>query len=496
MTPPPGKPADAPPSQELLRAQEALRAGRYGVAADLASQARRKNPSDPRVLATLGQALARSGNPKTALQPLARAVKADPGNLGYRYDLAFAYDETARSDEALREIDRMLEEHPGFDRAIQLRCSILRRLGRTREAWEWLAPRLDELARTPAVALAGASVLPREADPAPVLERVREAVAAPETPAGTRRSLFYALAKLLDRAGACDEAFAAMQSANRLFPQTDLRQHHTLIERMTPEILASIEPADVDGSSAVLVCGMPRSGTTLTEQILSAHPRCATVGESPVLGRAVREAHTHAQEHGFVPRELSTKLARRYLRHLREDGRPDGRTATRVVDKMPQNIMYLGVVDRLLPGCRVIRCTRDPRDTALSCYMQDFHVAHPYRSTFESLADEMLLHEEVWRRWKAETGLALMESRLEDLTADPRAGARGLVEFAGLAWDEACLRFHETAGHVKTASVDQVRTGINTRGHGRWQRYEKYLRPLIERLAPLIEPWDARTPHA
>jgi len=476
---------------ELVRAQDALHAGRYGLAAELATKARRSSPGDPRVLATLGQALARAGKPKQAIQPLAKAVKADPDNLGYRYDLAFAHDETANSDEALRLIDDLLNEHPGFDRAVQLRCSILRRLGRAAEAWAWLEPQLQHLPSTPVIALTSASILPRGAEPAPVLDRIRGAIASPDTTPATRRSLFYALAKLLDRSGSCDEAFAAMQSANRLFPETDLRQHHTLMDRMTPEVLASIEPADVDGSLAILVCGMPRSGTTLTEQILSAHPKAATVGESPVLGRTVREAHTHAQEHGFVPRELSTKLARQYLKHLRDDGRPNGKKAERVIDKMPQNLMYLGVVEKLLPGARVIRCTRDPRDTALSCFMQDFHTAHPYRSTFESLADEMLLHEQVWARWKAESGLALLESRLEHLTAEPETRARQLVEFAGLEWDEACLRFHETAGHVKTASVDQVRSGINTKGHGRWKRYERHLAPLIERLAPLIESWES-----
>jgi len=473
-------------TEEFSQALGAMHAGRYRRAAELAQVARRKSPNDPRVLATLGQALARCGRGREALVPLRKAVALDKQNTTYRFELAYALDEASRPDEALVEIDAVLQVDPMHDRAIQVRCAIHRHTGRAAEGWAWLEPRLASLPHTPAIALAAAALLPAKHPPDAVLARVRDAITSTTTKTAERRSLFYALAKALDRAGQHDEAFAAAESANRLFPPSDLTQHEKLLARMTPEILATIEPATIDASLAVLVCGMPRSGTTLTEQILAAHPRAATVGESPTLGFLIRTALTHAEEHGFVPAELSTKLAKQYLKHLREDGLPDGRKADRVIDKMPQNLMYLGVVDKLLPGCRVVRCVRDPRDIALSCYMQDFNVAHPYRSTFESLADELLRHHAVAIRWKQETTLAIYESSLEALTADPGPGARAIVEAAGLEWDDACLRFHESAGHVRTASVDQVRSGINTKGHGRWRHYEKQFAPLFERLTPIL----------
>lgn len=476
----------APITQEFSQALGAMNAGRFRRAAELAQAARRKSPNDPRVLATLGQALSRCGRGREALIPLRKAVSLDKANTSYRFELAYALDEAARPDEALAEIDAVLKIDPAHDRAVRVRCSIFRRTGRAAEAWEWLTARLDRLPNTPTIALAAAANLPSKAEPDAVLDRVREAIAAPGTKPAERRSLFYALAKILDRIGRYDEAFAAAESANRLFPPSDLKQHEVLLARLTTELLSSIEPATIDASLAVLVCGMPRSGTTLTEQIVTAHPKAATVGESPTLGFIAREAIKHAETHGVVPTELSNKLAKRYLKHLREDGLPNGRKAERVVDKMPQNLMYLGVVDRLLPGCRVIRCVRDPRDIALSCYMQDFDTAHPYRSTFESLADEILRHDAVAARWEQETSLSLYESSLEKLTAAPDTGARALIDFVGLPWDDACLRFHESAGHVKTASLDQIRSGINTKGHGRWKPYEKQLAPLIERLGPIL----------
>jgi thioredoxin-like negative regulator of GroEL len=484
--PPHQPPHQSPITDEFSQVLGAMNAGRFRRAAELAQVARRKSPNDPRVLATLGQALARCGRAREALLPLRKAVSLDKASTTYRFELAYALDEAARPDEALAMIDELLELDPAHDRAVQVRCAIFRRTGRAAEGWAWLEPRLDGFPQTSAIALAAASMLPSEHPPEPVLARLRGAIAAQGTKPAERRSLFYALAKALDRLGQYDEAFAAAASANRLFPPLDLNQHAKLLDRMTPQILASIEPATLDASLVVLVCGMPRSGTTLTEQILAAHPNAATVGESPTLGSLVREALTHAETQGLVPAELSTKLAKGYLKHLRADGLPNGQSAQRVIDKMPQNLMYLGVVERLLPGCHVIRCTRDPRDIALSCYMQDFNIAHPYRSTFDSLADEILRHDAVAKRWSRETSLSIYESSLEKLTAAPEPGARAIVGSTGLEWDDACLRFHESAGHVKTASLDQIRSGINTKGHGRWKHYQRHLAPLIEQLKPIL----------
>ena len=147
----------------------------------------------------------------------------------------------------------------------------------------------------------------------------------------------------------------------------------------------------------------------------------------------------------------------------------------------------LGLAAKLLPGVRIIRSLRDPRDIAISCYMQDFGNAHPYRSTFESLADELIRHQQVFERWTAQTNLALHQTVLEELTADPEPRARALIEFLGLEWDDACLRFHESGSHVKTASVDQIRSGINTKGHGRWKNYQSQLEPMTTRLAELLD---------
>jgi len=459
----------------------AFNAERYKLAALHAEKARASMPRDARVLLLLGQALARSARPTQGISRLRQALKLEPDNPTVRVTLAATLDEAGRHDEALAETDAILEADPSFVRAVTLRVTLLRRLGRAREAWDWLAARLDTLPGSPLLALSAAGVLPADADPDPVLTLLRDAIASPATRPNERRSLFYALANQLDRAGDHDAAFAAASSAARLVPDRHTDQHARLLERMSPEALAAIEPADLDASHVVLVCGLPRSGTTLTEQILAAHPAVATLGECPLINTLSRELLAHVEEHSFAPAELTTKLARQYLKHAREHA--SGPKKPRVVlDKMPQNLMHLGVVEKLLPGVRVIRCRRDPRDNARSLYFMDFGALHTYRRSLETLADEILTFDRAAERWKAETGLPIHESRLEDLATDPEPNARALVEFAGLEWDDACLRFHETAGHVRTASDTQVRSGINTRGLGRWKPYEQHLAPLIERL--------------
>ncbi|MFG0306058.1 MAG: sulfotransferase [Phycisphaerales bacterium JB040] len=459
----------------------AFNAERYKLAALHAEKARAARPGDARVLLLLGQALARSARPAQGVDRLRQALRLDPENATIRVTLASTLDEAGRHDEALRETDAILEADPGFVRAVTLRATLLRRTGRAREAWDWLAGRLGSLPESPALALSLASVLPADADPGPVLERLRASIAAPATRPNERRSLFYALANMLDRAGEHDAAFSAAESGARLIPDRNTDQHARLLERLSPERLASIEPADSDASHVVLVCGLPRSGTTLHEQILAAHPRVATLGECPLINTLSRELVTHAEEHGLAPAELTTKLSRTYLKHAREHA-PGGRHAGVILDKMPQNLVHLGVVERLLPGARVIRCSRDPRDNARSLFFMDFGALHTYRRSLDTLADEILTFDRAAERWRSETRLPWHESRLEELTADPEHAARALVAFTGLEWDDACLRFHETAGHVRTASDTQIRSGINTRGVGRWRPYAAHLAPLTKRL--------------
>ena len=225
----------------------------------------------------------------------------------------------------------------------------------------------------------------------------------------------------------------------------------------------------------VFVVGMPRSGTTLTEQILAAHPSVCGVGElsswQDATGRLAASVRD-VEETGRVLRELADG----YLRLL--DGR--AASAARVVDKLPNNFLCLGLIHAALPNARIIHMRRHPADTCLSIFFQDFNHSLPYGCDLGDLARyhdsyrDLMAH---WRRVLPDG--SVLEVPYEGLTEDPETWSRRMVEFIGLPWDPACLEFHRRGRTILTFSQWQVRQRLHRASVERWRHYEAHIGPLL-----------------
>jgi tetratricopeptide (TPR) repeat protein len=289
-------------------------------------------------------------------------------------------------------------------------------------------------------------------------------------PAREEIHLRFAAGKYLDDIRAFDQAFVHFQRANELAKRFGAAYDSAAQERLTAELIAG----EGAGSGAVgraspsqkpvFIVGMPRSGTTLAEQILAAHPAGFGAGE--------RDFWESAQARGDRD---AYRLAGDYLALI--DGLAPH--AERVVDKMPQNFLHLGLIHAAFPQARIVHMRRNPLDTCLSIYFQHFKSAHAYSHDLADLVHYYRQYEQLMRHWRRvlPPGV-LLEIVYEDLVAEPEAEARRLVEFVGLPWNPACLDFHRAAHRVMTASKWQVRQKINTRSVARWRNYEKYLGPL------------------
>ena len=172
-------------------------------------------------------------------------------------------------------------------------------------------------------------------------------------------------------------------------------------------------------------------------------------------------------------------LAQGYLEHLASLS-PD---AERVTDKMPNNFLHLGLINLLFPEARVIHCVREPRDTCLSCYFQNFGPGLSFSHDLASLGAYYRQYQRLMRHWASVLDIAMMEVGYEELVADQEGVSREMIEFCGLDWDERCLRFHDAKRVVVTASYDQVRQPLYQQSVERWRNYERHLSPLIEALA-------------
>lgn len=443
--------------------------------------------------------------------PLGTAGLAARG-LGLRRNLVTLLITAGQVAEAEAEARAAAAAHPDSPMAHRMLGDVLMRAGRFAEARQalaaaWtLAPDDDAL---PAALVTTGRFAADASDTAAlgsaILERWRMARGQ-----GTETAdLAYAAGKVLDDRRAFDEAFAAYARANALkAAQTpfDLAGHEAAMAAIratfTPDLFARLAGTGHDSPVPVLVVGLPRSGTTLVEQIIASHPRAGGAGELPSLGRleqvlpwriadrtagrdrARRPAPWPDSLDGVTPADMAACLApfsNRYLATLRAYG---GAGAERVVDKMPANLARLGLFALAFPRGRVIVCRRSLMDTCLSLYFQNFQAGHAYRHDLETLGRVALGAERMVAHWRAVLPVPLLEVEYDALTADPEGESRRMLDFLGLPWDPAVLRFHDRAEQaVATASRWQVRQPVYRSSVARWRRYDPHLAPLRAVLA-------------
>jgi tetratricopeptide (TPR) repeat protein len=317
-----------------------------------------------------------------------------------------------------------------------------------------------------------------------------------QLPAGPRARLLFALAHVLDAHGDHARAADSLRQGNAVIlelargrrdyaPAEHERFVNGLLREFGPDLFGRLAGAGLDTCRPVFIVGLPRSGTTLVEQVLASHPRIHGAGELR-LARQTFEALPAALDRSETPSECVSHLAAAAVRrlagqHLDRLRALDGGRAERIVDKMPDNYLYLGLLALLFPRATFIHCRRDLRDVAVSCWMTDFrsirwandpgHIAHRFRE-YRRLMDH----------WRAVLPVPVHEVDYEETVTDLEGVARRLVAACGQEWDPACLEFHRTQRLVRTASVSQVRQPIYTRSVARWKHYEHDLADLFAAL--------------
>jgi tetratricopeptide (TPR) repeat protein len=300
-------------------------------------------------------------------------------------------------------------------------------------------------------------------------------------------ALHFALGKVWDGQGDFAQAFSHLEAGNRLKRSTinydEARQARFFTEfaqAFGAEFIAA-HALDTQDPRPVFIVGMPRSGTSLVEQILASHPHVHGAGEVHALRNCVREALAPDPGDYALPSGLAqlsrlafVPIAARYGAWL--DSLAPG--AQRITNKLPGNMVFVGLVALLYPQAKIIHCSRDPLDTCLSCYSKLFTTGHPFAYEQAELGRFYRMYDALMAHWRAALPGRMLELRYEELVADFEGQSRRLVAHLGLPWDDACLRFHESSRAVRTASLAQVRRPIYKDSVGRWKKYQKELAPL------------------
>jgi tetratricopeptide (TPR) repeat protein len=305
--------------------------------------------------------------------------------------------------------------------------------------------------------------------------------------------LRYAIGKYFDDVKNFEQAFIHFRRANELTKlrraKHDRRQLTQTVDRVTRSYdrnwLNQPRTGAIDSRRQVFVVGMLRSGTTLAEQILASHPAVFGAGELTFWNNAAAAANASSAANASPAAEgMLATLAGEYLRLLQTLS-PD---ALRVIDKMPTNFPFLGLIHAALPNARVIHMRRNPMDTCLSIYCQHFETTVSYANDLEDLAHYYTEYLRVMGHWRETLPEnVILDVPYEGLVADQETWSRKMLEFIGLPWDPHCLDFHAANRTVITASKWQVRQKMSASSIGRWRNYEKFLEPLL----PLLE-FDSR----
>jgi Flp pilus assembly protein TadD len=505
-------------------------AGRTQEGIDWLRRAARAAPADASCRNNLGNLLSEAGRSAEAAVAYREALRLAPDHASARYNLGKALQRESRADEAVACFEALTLSHPLDAQAWTALGAALLDAGRAEEARLAheralaLDPALAEahnnlglvysdlgdfdaavaafraaVARDPGLTIAYVNLTKsRRFDPeqdGDDVERMQALLREPGTTPQQRIDLHFALGKVHDDASRHDEAFEHYRRGNALKRETlafDREVRHAWTDRLAAAFSAAFfdrERAPGNASELpVLIVGMPRSGTTLVEQIVASHPDAAGAGELPDLDRAAVNLASQLPGESAYPecvRALDAPAAEGVASAYLDALRARGPRARRVTDKMPVNYQHLGLVARVLPGARVVHLRRSPVDVCLSIYFRHFTQGHAYANDLEDVAWEYREYRRLMAHWRSALPLEMLELEYEDLVADQEAQTRRLLEYLGLTFDERCLRFHETRRAVHTASNWQVRQPLYDRSRERWRRYERHLGPLLHALEDL-----------
>lgn len=431
-----------------------------------------------------------------AADAFTEVLKADPKNVDAMHFLGLAlWQTTHQPEEALKLVRKSIALAPGDWAKHHNIGAILGSLGQIDEAIGFYRKAI-ELNPQYAEAFFNLAGVYKFKDGDPAIAAMQTLYAANNLDDPDQEFLVYALAKAMNDTKNYYEAFHfALEGARLKKPdynvagiETGLAEMH---EALTEKALTPVEGRGHDSDAPVFIVGMPRSGTTLVETILSRHREVFAAGELPMMGSINTQMRHFAKTrlnfsgtaNGFLPlmpHDHFAAAAQTCLKMV--DDRANGQKFKRFTDKMPSNAFQIGLISMMFPKARVIHVMRHPLDTCISCFFQRFRVGHPYSYRLDWLGAYYRFYAQTMAHWRKVMPLPMLEVRYEDLVSNPEEYSRKLVDFVGVEWDEACLNPQDADRSVMTASRWQVRQPIYKSSLNRWKRYEPFIQPLVEGL--------------
>jgi tetratricopeptide (TPR) repeat protein len=438
----------------------------------------------------LGDLMRSLGIPAEAVKAYTFYLQHHPDDTEARIKLGFACIDSAMPENALEHFSLIISQAPDNADAIVGKSEALLHLRREKDAFQTIEPIFEKEKGRIGVAIAYARTGKGEDCILKSIERLEALSAIEGRIFYERATIFFELGRLYDLRENYDRAFECFRLANEAMEPHAKAEPieqitNDIIHHFCHDAMGQVNRSHNNSARPVFVIGMPRSGTTLVEQILAGHPEIASGGELYDIDHIVSKiGRRHGGNAGsvFNPLKIGVDVldaaASEYLSRIQSISSD----ALRVVDKMPENFLYLGAISLIFPKAHVIHCRRNPIDTCLSNYFQRFHYGHQYSYSLKSLADYYRQYQRLMRHWREVVKIEILDVEYESLVDDPEGVSRKMIEFVGLTWDEECLSFYQSRRAIATASYDQASQPIYDRSKERWRHYEQHIEPLRQLL--------------
>ena len=465
--------------------------GEFEIANVEYQQALDLNPDSVEILCGYANSLSLAGNHELAQTHALRAIDIDPDNVEARIFLGSLYVLLGKHEEALKYANETFAIAPENTKAIVLLASIAEKQGDPKKAYNYLKPILNKVGENVEIAIVfglSCKAIKCEDEAIEVMEEVLNQQN--NLQSITRKQIHFILGGIYDKKRNYNLAFKYYRTANDLKP-TDFNiekiriETNHLIRVYDNAFMKRIPRSSIRSQRPVFIVGMPRSGTSLVEQIISSHSKVFGAGELTDINSIVYSLCNYLGTTVQYPdhlvlltEEKLDAISKIYLERLTELS-PD---AERVTDKMPGNYKNLGLIELMFPDAYIIHCIRDPLDTCLSCYFQDFHGEHPYIYNLKHLGQVYNEYLRIMEHWKKVLSIPILDVKYEELVDNQEIISKKILKFCDLEWEDVCLNFYENERLTLTASYEQVRKPMYKKSVQRWKNYEPYIGKLIKEI--------------
>lgn len=466
----------------LMQAMQAIASGQSQQADALCRSVLTEKKRDDLAMALLAQVCNATGKYDEALQLIRNAIAKNGKRADYHGLLADMLTTQGDFRGALGSYDKALKLQPNHQGVIAGKANTWLRLNEPEKAKKLVAPLVKKGGEDLTISIVFAKALIEDGDPHGAAEALLHRLPAKNEPLETRRTLYFVLGKAMEKAGEYQSAFEAYEEGNILSASnfdldTCVRGHDDIIKAFPKDAFASMPSSTTSGEGRVFIVGMLRSGSTLTEQIIDAHPMGKGLGELETLPNVLNNTF------GNVPlSERWSSLTAGQLNSMASEYLLDASCKTNetvVVDKQLGNYQFVGLLKKLFPKAKIIHCTRNPLSMGVSCFAQKLPPhTNPWASGLHSIGHFYNEYLRMMRHWEACLGDEILEISYEDLVTEQEETTRKILDFCSLEFDPRCMEFWKTGRTVLTLSQDQVRKPMYASSVSRHERFGALLNPL------------------